>query len=57
MDGMKTLQIIAVAWYKADQWAALKCASVDDIEETYLEWIFNAEKTRKPLMAPLGPCM
>ena len=40
-----------VAWYSDDQWKKLKEVSVDsqDLEKTYDEWLFHAEKQIKQM--------
>jgi hypothetical protein len=38
---------VGLAWYKKDQWDFLRqiSADVDDLEDTYEEWLQNAEET------------
>ena len=42
---------VGVAWYKPDQWQKLLAVSVDkdQLEETYDEWLQEAEKAIKEL--------
>jgi hypothetical protein len=42
---------VGVAWYEPDQWQQLLAVSVDrdKLEETYAEWVQDAEKVIKEL--------
>ena|SRR5215207_6568566 len=43
--------VIGVAWYRPEQWETLRNASVDrdKLEETYAEWLADAERVVKQL--------
>jgi hypothetical protein len=43
--------LIGLAWYRRDQWARLRAASVnvEDLDYTYDEWLRDAEKTFREL--------
>jgi len=45
--------IFGVAWFKPEQWQALRNASVDrkKMEETHSEWLLNANRALKELRA------
>ena len=43
--------VIGVAWYRPEQWETLRNVSVDrdKLEETYAEWLVDAERVVKQL--------
>ncbi len=45
--------IFGVAWFKPEQWKALKYASVDgdELEETHSEWLLHANRALRELRA------
>jgi hypothetical protein len=45
--------IFGVAWFKPEQWKALKYVSVDgdELEDTHSEWLLNANRALKELRA------
>ena len=45
--------IFGVAWFKPEQWKALKYVSVDgdDLEETHSKWLLNANRALQELRA------
>lgn len=49
----KVTAVVGVAWYRRDQWPRLLEASADRamLEDTYDEWLQNAEKTMKSFKA------
>ncbi|MHC4441404.1 MAG: hypothetical protein ACYTF1_12795 [Planctomycetota bacterium] len=47
----KEQNVVGVAWYSSEQWDLLRSVSddVDELEETYDDWIACAEKTTAQL--------
>jgi hypothetical protein len=50
---MKDQFIFGVAWFRPEQWQALKNASVDrkEMEKTHSEWLINANHALRELRA------
>ena len=49
--------VVAVAWYRAKQWQRLRSVSIDDddLEDTYEQWLHDAEQKFAELSS-LGLC-
>ncbi len=46
--------VVGVAWYRPEQWQRLREISVDvdDLENTYEEWLHSAEENLKEIKVP-----
>lgn len=54
----ETNAVVGVAWYRLKQWQRLRAVSIDadDLEDTYEEWLRQAEQKVADLSA-LGLCV
>lgn len=54
----ETKAVVGVAWYRLKQWQRLRAVSIDadDLEDTYEEWLRQAEQKVAELSA-VGLCL